>query len=313
MLLAVCGVRFGRTRLVVEHLDVAGRVCELVHAPEQPERPLPAHEDVHPAVVHPVDQLRDASGAADLREPFVAQPDDAELGGLLEAQVDHPLVALLEDVQRRELGRQQHERQREDREALVSVPHALRLPTCRCAVRWIKWSPIGRSARCTSCSASSVSSGWSSSPRTKERSARCPAAVAAFEAAAGSLNRYPDAGGMRLREELARRHKLPLEQVVLGNGADELIRLCAVATLDAATALCCRGRRFRATSYRLRAPARSPSRSRSRAAGSTSTGCSARRTTGRSSSTCRTRTTPPASCSTAPTCAVCSTRSRRTF
>src|SRR5688572_26040979 len=60
-----------------------------------------------------------------------------------------------------------------------------------------------------------------------------PAAVAAFEAAAGSLNRYPDAGGMRLREELARRHELPLEQVVLGNGADELIRLCAVATLDA--------------------------------------------------------------------------------
>jgi histidinol-phosphate aminotransferase len=60
-----------------------------------------------------------------------------------------------------------------------------------------------------------------------------PAAVAAFEAAAGSLNRYPDPGGMRLREELARRHELPLAQVVLGNGADELIRLCAVATLDA--------------------------------------------------------------------------------
>ncbi len=60
-----------------------------------------------------------------------------------------------------------------------------------------------------------------------------PAAVAAFEAAAGSLNRYPDAGGLKLREELARRHQLPIEQVVLGNGADELIRLCAVATLDA--------------------------------------------------------------------------------
>ena len=60
-----------------------------------------------------------------------------------------------------------------------------------------------------------------------------PAAVAAFEAAAGSLNRYPDGGGLRLREELARRHALPVEQVVLGNGADELIRLCAVATLDA--------------------------------------------------------------------------------
>ncbi len=60
-----------------------------------------------------------------------------------------------------------------------------------------------------------------------------PAAVAAFEAAVGELNRYPDGGGMRLREALAARHELPVEQVVLGNGADELIRLCAVATLDA--------------------------------------------------------------------------------
>ena len=60
-----------------------------------------------------------------------------------------------------------------------------------------------------------------------------PAAVAAFEAAVGELNRYPDGGGMRLREALAERHGLPVEQVVLGNGADELIRLCAVATLDA--------------------------------------------------------------------------------
>src|SRR3954449_1621931 len=60
-----------------------------------------------------------------------------------------------------------------------------------------------------------------------------PAAVAAFEGAAGELNRYPDGGAMRLREALAERHDVPVEQVVLGNGADELIRLCAVATLDA--------------------------------------------------------------------------------
>jgi histidinol-phosphate aminotransferase len=60
-----------------------------------------------------------------------------------------------------------------------------------------------------------------------------PAAVAAFEGAVGELNRYPDAGGLRLREELGGRFGLPIEQVVLGNGADELIRLCAVATLDA--------------------------------------------------------------------------------
>jgi histidinol-phosphate aminotransferase len=59
-----------------------------------------------------------------------------------------------------------------------------------------------------------------------------PAAVAAFEAAAGDLNRYPDGGGLRLRAELAKRHGVPLEQVVLGNGADELIRLCAVTVLD---------------------------------------------------------------------------------
>src|SRR3954447_22209786 len=60
-----------------------------------------------------------------------------------------------------------------------------------------------------------------------------PAAVAAFEAAAGELNRYPDGGGMRLRQALAERHRVPVEHVVLGNGADELIRFCAVATLDA--------------------------------------------------------------------------------
>jgi histidinol-phosphate aminotransferase len=63
-----------------------------------------------------------------------------------------------------------------------------------------------------------------------------PAAVAAFEASVGELNRYPDGGGLRLRETLAERHDLPLGQVVLGNGADELIRLCAVATLDAGDA-----------------------------------------------------------------------------
>ena len=59
-----------------------------------------------------------------------------------------------------------------------------------------------------------------------------PAAVAAFEAAVAQLNRYPDGGGVALREALAERHGVPLDQVVLGNGADELIRLCAVATLD---------------------------------------------------------------------------------
>jgi len=59
-----------------------------------------------------------------------------------------------------------------------------------------------------------------------------PAAVAAFEASTHELNRYPDAGGTRLREALALRYEVAVEQIVLGNGADELIRFLAVATLD---------------------------------------------------------------------------------
>jgi histidinol-phosphate aminotransferase len=59
-----------------------------------------------------------------------------------------------------------------------------------------------------------------------------PAAMAAFEAAALELNRYPDGGGTPLREALAKRYEVPVEQVVLGNGADELIRFAALATLD---------------------------------------------------------------------------------
>src|SRR5687768_7309893 len=63
-----------------------------------------------------------------------------------------------------------------------------------------------------------------------------PEAVAAYEAAAGELNRYPDAGAARLRAALAERHGLPPEQVIPGNGADELIRLCGAAVLDAGDA-----------------------------------------------------------------------------
>jgi histidinol-phosphate aminotransferase len=59
-----------------------------------------------------------------------------------------------------------------------------------------------------------------------------PAAVAAFQASTLELNRYPDGGGVRLRDELAKRFAVPVEQIVLGNGADELIRFSALATLD---------------------------------------------------------------------------------
>src|SRR4051812_41381454 len=59
-----------------------------------------------------------------------------------------------------------------------------------------------------------------------------PAAMAAFEGAALELNRYPDGGATPLREALAARYQVPADQVVLGNGADELIRFAALATLD---------------------------------------------------------------------------------
>ena len=63
-----------------------------------------------------------------------------------------------------------------------------------------------------------------------------PEAVAAYEEAAGELNRYPDAGAGPLRRAIAKRHGLEPEQVVPGNGADELIRLCGAAVLDAGDA-----------------------------------------------------------------------------
>src|SRR3954467_5992071 len=59
-----------------------------------------------------------------------------------------------------------------------------------------------------------------------------PAAMAAFEGAALELNRYPDGGATPLREALAARYQVPADQIVLGNGADELIRFAALATLD---------------------------------------------------------------------------------
>ena len=63
-----------------------------------------------------------------------------------------------------------------------------------------------------------------------------PASVAAYEAAAAELHRYPDGGAGPLRAALAERFGLPFEQVVPGNGADELIRLCGAAVLDAGDA-----------------------------------------------------------------------------
>ena len=122
-----------------------------------------------------------------------------------------------------------------------------------------------------------------------------PAAVAAYEAAARELNRYPDGGGLRLREALAERHDVPVAQVVLGNGADELIRLCAVATLEQGDAAAFPWPSF--PSYATAASAAAPTRSGCRWPGAppTSARCwSGRAVRARGSCTWPTRTTPPA-------------------
>lgn len=52
-----------------------------------------------------------------------------------------------------------------------------------------------------------------------------PKAVEAFKAMAGELHRYPDGEAGVLRQAIARRHGLPMDQVVCGAGSDELISL----------------------------------------------------------------------------------------
>ena len=47
----------------------------------------------------------------------------------------------------------------------------------------------------------------------------------AIVAALPSLNRYPDGGGFYLRQALAKRHGVSQDQVILGNGSNELIEL----------------------------------------------------------------------------------------
>jgi histidinol-phosphate aminotransferase len=47
----------------------------------------------------------------------------------------------------------------------------------------------------------------------------------AIAAALGHLNRYPDGSGFYLRQALAQKHGVAQEQVVLGNGSNELIEL----------------------------------------------------------------------------------------
>lgn len=59
-----------------------------------------------------------------------------------------------------------------------------------------------------------------------------PKALAVLAEAAATLNRYPDGGAFRLRTALADRWKVSLDQVILGNGSDEIIGMLARAFLS---------------------------------------------------------------------------------
>ncbi len=58
-----------------------------------------------------------------------------------------------------------------------------------------------------------------------------PKACAVLSKAAGTLNRYPDGGGHTLRKALATRWKVDADQVILGNGSDEILSLLTRAFL----------------------------------------------------------------------------------
>jgi histidinol-phosphate aminotransferase len=59
-----------------------------------------------------------------------------------------------------------------------------------------------------------------------------PEALDALADAAPELNRYPDGGGYRLREALAERHGVRLEEIALGAGADGVVDGLAQVSLD---------------------------------------------------------------------------------
>lgn len=59
-----------------------------------------------------------------------------------------------------------------------------------------------------------------------------PLAVEAIRAAAGQAHLYPDAAAADLRLALSKRLHLPVEQIAVGNGSDELIHYLGVAFLE---------------------------------------------------------------------------------
>ena len=58
-----------------------------------------------------------------------------------------------------------------------------------------------------------------------------PRALAAVAASAGDITRYPDGNGYALKHALAQRHAVAIEQIVLGNGSNDVLELVTQAFL----------------------------------------------------------------------------------
>ena len=58
-------------------------------------------------------------------------------------------------------------------------------------------------------------------------------AVAAMQAAASELGRYPDANGFDLKAALAKRYDVPASWITLGNGSNDLLEIAAHAFVEA--------------------------------------------------------------------------------
>ncbi|HEY1537641.1 MAG TPA: aminotransferase class I/II-fold pyridoxal phosphate-dependent enzyme, partial [Polyangiaceae bacterium] len=52
-----------------------------------------------------------------------------------------------------------------------------------------------------------------------------PKAIAAARAVLNDVHRYPDANAFKLRERIAAEHRVPMEDVIQGNGSNELLDL----------------------------------------------------------------------------------------
>jgi histidinol-phosphate aminotransferase len=66
-----------------------------------------------------------------------------------------------------------------------------------------------------------------------------PEALEAIERANRELNRYPDGGAYRLRQALAERHGVRLEEVTTGSGADGVVDCLSQAVLDPSDEIVC--------------------------------------------------------------------------